>query len=253
MIHIKSEKEIQHMRKSGKLAAYILKEAVSFAKAGVTTNQINDLVHDLTLRHGAVPSSLNYRGFPKSLCTSINQVVTHGIPSDSILKEGDIMNIDITCNLNGYHGDTSRMVEIGNISDNARELIDVTWECLFKAIEVVKPGGSFNEIGDIIQDLADEHGYGVVTEYCGHGIGRNFHEDPLVLHYRSNKRSPKFEKGMVFTIEPMINAGKPGTKVLEDGWTVITKDGSLSAQFEHTIAVTENGAEILTTFQDKTT
>ncbi|MFC1586430.1 type I methionyl aminopeptidase [Fibrobacterota bacterium] len=248
MIHVKSEKEIELMRKSGSLAARILKEAVSFTRPGVTTNQINDLVHDLTVKQGAIPSPLNYRGFPKSVCTSVNEVVTHGIPSDYVLKDGDIVNIDVTCNVNGYHGDTSAMVAIGNISAQAKELIEVTMECLQRAIEVVKPGGYYHDIGEVIQDIADEHDFGVVSEYCGHGIGRNFHEDPLVLHHRSIKQGAKICQGHVFTIEPMINTGTPSTKVLNDGWTVVTKDGGLSAQYEHTLAVTARGVEILTPY-----
>jgi methionyl aminopeptidase len=246
MIHIKSKKEIFLINQSGKLAARILKEAVSFTKAGVTTNQINSLVHEMTIKNNAYPSTLNYRGYPKSVCTSINNVVTHGIPSDEKLKNGDIINIDVTCNLNGYHGDTSAMVVIGEVPEETRELVEITRTCLEKAIAVVRPGIYLNEIGNTIQDIADDYNYSVVQEYCGHGIGRHFHEDPLVLHYRTKKKGVRLVEGMVFTIEPMINMGKAKTRVLADGWTVVTADGSLSAQFEHTIAVTGNGTEILT-------
>jgi methionyl aminopeptidase len=248
MIHIKSDKEINLMRESGKLAASILRQAVEFTQAGVTTDQINTLVHELTVKNGAYPSPLNYRGFPKSVCTSVNEVVTHGVPGNYTLKDGDIINIDVTCNLNGYHGDTSRMVVIGSISEEVQELVDVTRESLRKAIEVVRPGGYFSDIGNVIQDIADAHEFGVVTEYCGHGIGRSFHEDPLVMHHRTNKREPKFVKGMVFTIEPMINMGTSNTTLLDDGWTVVTKDRKPSAQFEHTLVVTVDGVEILTPY-----
>ncbi|MBF0429906.1 MAG: type I methionyl aminopeptidase [Fibrobacteria bacterium] len=248
MIKIKSAKEIDLIRKSGHLAATILKAAAEFTHEGVTTNQINELVHNITVQNGAIPAPLNYRGYPKSVCTSVNNVVTHGIPSDYTLKNGDIINIDVTCILEGYHGDTSLTLMIGEVSSQAEELVDITRQSLNAAIDIVRPGAYFGEIGEVIQDIADNYAYGVVREYCGHGIGRYFHEDPLVLHYRSGKKGEKMREGMVFTIEPMINMGSHQTRVLSDGWTVITADGSLSAQFEHTLLITGTGVEILTDF-----
>lgn len=246
MIHFKNEKEISRIRESCILAAKVLDEAVKFARSGVSTNEINDLVHKLTIDAGAIPSPLNYKGFPKSVCTSVNHVVTHGIPNDYRLQSGDIINIDVTCNLNGYHGDCSRMVLIGKVSPEIEELVKTTEKALLRAIHTLKIGNPLSDIGSVIHDLADEKGYGVVREYCGHGIGRNFHEDPLILHYRTNKPHPKIRPGMVFTIEPMINLGKPQTRVLSDGWTVVTVDGQVSAQFEHTLAILPQGVEILT-------
>ncbi len=247
-IKIKSPKEIELMRKSGHLAAYILDEAVRFTEEGVTTNQINDLVHQLTIDNDAYPAPLNYHGFPKSVCTSVNDVVTHGIPSDYILKNGDIVNIDITCILNGYHGDTSRMVQIGTVAEEIQNLIKHTYEAMLAGINSVSIGGYISDIGSVIQDIADEHNYGVVEEYCGHGIGRGFHEDPNVLHYRQSKNIVPIVEGMVFTIEPMLNLGARYVKTLKDNWTVVTEDSKPSAQFEHTIAVTKEGIEILTAY-----
>ncbi len=246
MIHIKSAKEIDLLRKSGKLAAHILREAANFAKEGVTTDEINSLVHKLTVDAGAYPSPLNYHGYPKSVCTSVNEVVTHGIPGDYVLKNGDIVNIDVTCNLNGYHGDTSKIVIIGEADPDVVELVNVTKRCLMEGIKAVEVGGYISDIGSAIHDIADDYGYGVVRDYCGHGIGRNFHEEPLVLHYRTSRRGPRISEGMVFTIEPMINQGSHETVLLDDGWTVVTRDGGISAQFEHTLAVTSDGVEILT-------
>ena len=247
-IKIKTDKEIERMRESGKLAAFILQQAIEFAKAGVTTDQINNLVHTLTIENNAIPSPLNYHGFPKSVCTSVNEVVTHGIPSDYTLKEGDIVNIDVTCNLNGYHGDTSRTVLIGSVDSKVKHLVRITYESMMAGIEVAKAGNYFGDIGAVIQDIADEHGYGVVREYCGHGIGRGFHEPPNVLHYRIPNRGARIEKGMVFTIEPMLNLGTERVRTASDGWTVYTVDGLASAQFEHTIAITNQGAEVLTSY-----
>jgi methionyl aminopeptidase len=248
MIHIKSPKEIELMRESGKLAAYILDEAVQFTKAGVSTEEINTLVHNLTIENGAIPAPLNYHGFPKSVCTSVNNVVTHGIPDDYVLKDGDIINIDVTCILKGYHGDTSRMVLVGDVDPDVIELVEVAYDSMMAAINIVKPGIFLNDIGSTIHDIADDYGFGVVREYCGHGVGRNFHEDPMVVHYRQKKRGPRLTEGMVFTIEPMLNLGTPNTKLLSDGWTVITQDGEPSAQWEHTVAVTKTGVEILTAY-----
>jgi methionyl aminopeptidase len=245
-IKIKSEKEIGLMRDSCRLAAEILTRAAEIAKPGVSTNEINRFVHDYTVKKGAYPSPLNYHGFPKSVCTSVNNVVCHGIPDDYVLKDGDIINIDVTCTLHGYHGDTSKTVLIGNVSPKAKKLVDVTYKCLEEGIAVAYAGNYFGDIGSAIQDLADEYGYGVVREFCGHGIGRNFHEDPMVLHYRTGSRGQRITEGMIFTIEPMINEGSADVLVADDGWTVYTKDGKLSAQFEHTLAMTRNGPEVLT-------
>jgi methionyl aminopeptidase len=228
-IKIKTDKEIGLMRDACVLAAEILARASEIVKPGITTDDIDKFVHDYTVKKGAYPSPLNYHGFPKSVCTSIN-------------------NVDVTCTLNGYHGDTSRTVLVGNVSDKARKLVDVTYKCLEEGVAVAYAGNHFGDIGAAIQDLADEYGYGVVREFCGHGIGRGFHEDPMVLHYRTGSRGQKITEGMVFTIEPMINEGSPDVFVADDGWTVFTRDGKLSAQFEHTVAMTRNGPEVLTKF-----
>jgi methionyl aminopeptidase len=245
-IKIKTDREIALIRESCRLAAEILEEAGKLVKPGISTDDINRFVHDKTIAKGAYPSPLNYHGFPKSVCTSVNHVVCHGIPSKYVLKDGDIINIDVTCLLNGYHGDTSKTYFVGNTTSEAKRLVETASRCLDEGIAVAIPGGNFGSIGESIHELADEMGYGVVREYCGHGIGRNFHEDPMVLHYRSGNRGARIAEGMVFTIEPMINAGSREVYVGEDGWTVYTKDGSLSAQFEHTIAITRNGPEVLT-------
>lgn len=234
------------IRNSCRLSAEILIEAGKLVKPGITTDSINRFVHDITVKRGAYPSPLNYHGFPKSVCTSVNDVVCHGIPSNRVLKEGDIINIDVTCLLEGYHGDTSATFFVGNVSPEARKLVEVTRTALDEGIAVAIPGNSFSRIGEAIQDLADEYGYGVVREYCGHGIGRAFHEDPMVLHYRSGQRGPRIAEGMVFTIEPMINQGSADVLLGDDRWTVTTKDGKLSAQFEHTIGITRNGPEVFT-------
>lgn len=245
-IKIKTDREIALIRESCRLAAEVLEAAGKLVKPGISTDDINRFVHDMTIARGAYPSPLNYHGFPKSVCTSVNHVVCHGIPSKQILKEGDIINIDVTCLLQGYHGDTSKTYCVGQATPEAKRLIETAQRCLDEGIAVAVPGESFGAIGEAIHTLADEMGYGVVREYCGHGIGRNFHEDPMVLHYRSGTRGPRIAEGMVFTIEPMINAGSREVYVADDGWTVFTKDGSLSAQFEHTIAITRNGPEVLT-------
>jgi methionyl aminopeptidase len=245
-IKIKSEREIALIRDSCRLTAQILARSEKLVKPGVTTDDINRFVHDETIKAGAYPSPLNYHGFPKSVCTSVNNEVCHGIPGNYALKEGDIINIDVTCLLQGYHGDASRTFMVGSVPPGIRKLVDAAERCLEEGVAVAIPGNPFNDIGNAIQDLADEFGYGVVREFCGHGIGRNFHEDPMVLHYRDKTRGTRIQEGMVFTIEPMINEGSPGVYVAADGWTVLTKDGSLSAQFEHTLAMTRNGPEVLT-------
>jgi methionyl aminopeptidase len=245
-IKIKSDREIGLIRDACRLAAEILVRAGELVKPGITTDSINKFVHEATVKAGAYPSPLNYHGFPKSVCTSVNQVVCHGIPGDQVLKEGDIINIDVTCLLHGYHGDTSRTFAVGAIPPKIRKLVDTAERCLDEGVAVAVVGNHFNSIGDAIQELTDELGYSVVKEFCGHGIGRNFHEDPMVLHYRNKGRGDRILEGMVFTIEPMINEGAADVRVASDGWTVLTKDGSWSAQFEHTLAMTRNGPEILT-------
>lgn len=245
-IKIKTDREIGLIRESCRLAAEILEAAGRLVKPGISTDDINRFVHDMTIQRGAYPSPLNYHGFPKSVCTSVNHVVCHGIPGNYVLKEGDIINIDVTCLLQGYHGDTSKTYFVGQVSPEARRLVDCAQRCLEEGLSVAVPGNYFGQIGDAIQTLADEMGYGVVREYCGHGIGRNFHEDPMVLHYRAGNRGARITEGMVFTVEPMINLGSREVYVGDDGWTVYTRDGSFSAQFEHTMAITRNGPEILT-------
>lgn len=246
-IHIKTPKEIEKMRVAGKLAAEVLEMIEPYVKIGVTTETLNQICHDYIVNvQKAIPAPLNYRGFPKSICTSINHQICHGIPSDRVLKDGDILNIDITVIKDGFHGDTSKMFTIGKPSVLAKRLIQVTYECLFLGIEQVKPGAFSGDIGEVIQHHAEKNRFSVVREYCGHGLGRCFHEEPSILHYGTRGTGYVFEPGMTFTIEPMINAGKRHSKILPDGWTVVTKDHSLSAQWEHTLLVTEEGCEILT-------
>ncbi len=247
MALIKTPDEIQKMRIAGKLAAEVLEMIEPYVQAGISTDELNDICHNYIVNEQkAVPAPLNYRGFPKSICTSINHVICHGIPNDKKLKNGDIINIDITVIKDGYHGDTSKMFQIGEVSVQASRLVKIARECLLKGIELVKPGTSLGDIGYAIQSYAEGLRLSVVREYCGHGIGNVFHEEPQVLHYGKPNTGMILEAGMTFTIEPMINAGKRHTKLLSDNWTVITKDRSLSAQWEHTILVTPTGAEILT-------
>lgn len=250
---VKSKSEIEKMRIAGRLAAEVLEMIEPHVKAGVTTNELNDICHKyITETQNAIPAPLNYPGphgvdpFPKSICTSINHQICHGIPDDRKLKDGDIINIDVTVKKDGYHGDTSNMFVIGKPSIMAQRLINITKECLIEGIKQVKPGATLGDIGFSIQKHAESNRLSVVREYCGHGIGSEFHEEPQVLHYGKPKTGLTLKPGMTFTIEPMINAGKRHPKVLKDGWTVVTKDRSLSAQFEHTILVTETGYEILT-------
>jgi len=253
-IILKSSREIEAIRRSGRLARQVLDALGTMVRPGVTTHKLDVEAHRMITENGAIPSPLNYHGYPKSICTSINEVVCHGIPGDRALAEGDIINVDVTTQLAGFHGDCSRTFMVGTVSEEARKLVEVTEECLRRGISAVRPGGDIRDIGAAIQELADQCGYGVVEDFCGHGIGRNFHEEPAILHYRSDgrtirkkrSRSVTMRAGMVFTIEPMINVGRAATKTLSDGWTAITRDGSLSAQFEHTVAVTDNGVEVLT-------
>ncbi len=246
-ITIKTPDEIEKMRVAGRLAAEVLEMIEPHVKAGVTTDELNQICHDYIVNtQKAVPAPLNYHGFPKSICTSVNHQVCHGIPGPKKLKEGDIVNVDITVIKEGYHGDTSKMFVIGKPSVLAERLIRVTQECLYLGIQQVKPGAHFGDIGAAIQAHAESNRFTVVREYCGHGIGKIFHEPPNVLHYGTAGTGETLRTGMIFTIEPMINAGKRDVKLLPDKWTVVTKDHSLSAQWEHTILVTESGFEVLT-------
>ena len=251
-IIIKTAVEIEKMRVAGKLAAEVLEMIEPFVVAGITTDELDKLCHDyiVDIQH-AIPAPLNYHGFPKSICTSINHTVCHGIPCDKKLKSGDIVNIDITVIKDDYHGDTSKMFCVGEVSPYAKRLIKVTQESMFLGIEQVKAGASLGDIGHAIQQHAESNRYSVVRDFCGHGIGKKFHEEPQVLHYGKAGTGLTLEAGMIITIEPMINLGKHHVKVLADGWTAVTKDRSLSAQFEHTLLVTENGYEILTLRQEE--
>jgi len=235
------------MRKAGQLAASILDEIAPMVQPGVTTAAIDDKVRELMLAGGSVPATLGYRGYTHSCCISINHVVCHGIPSEKTLKNGDIVNIDVTPLLDGWHGDTSRMYFVGDVPLKARRLVDVTYECLMLGIDQAKPGNHLGDIGAAIMDHAHKHRYGVVREFCGHGLGRLFHDAPEVVHAAKAGTGPELKPGMFFTIEPMINIGKPWAKMLSDGWTAVTRDKSLSAQFEHSLAITETGNEIFTT------
>ena len=256
MSHIvpKTPAEIEKMRVAGRLAAEVLQVVAPYVKPGVTTEELDRICHDHIVNvQQAIPANVGYRGFPATVCTSVNNVICHGIPSPSkVLKDGDIVNIDVTVIKDGWHGDTSRMYVAGTPSVMAKRLIDVTREAMFRAIRVVKPGATLGDIGHAIQEYAEGQRFSVVREYCGHGIGRVYHEDPQVLHYGRAGEGLVLKKGMTFTIEPMINQGKADTKVLGDGWTAITKDRKLSAQWEHTLLVTETGYEIFTLRSDDT-
>jgi methionyl aminopeptidase len=246
-IPIKTAEEMEKMRIAGRLAAQVLDMIGPYVQEGISTEELDRICHDYIVNvQKAIPAPLNYHGFPKSICTSLNHQVCHGIPGPRQLKEGDIVNIDITVLKDGYHGDTSKMFKIGKVSVLAERLIDVTETCLKLGIQAVKPGAHLGDIGAAIQPYAEKNRFSVVREYCGHGIGTGFHEPPNVLHYGKPGTHEKLLPGMIFTIEPMINAGKRDVKLLPDGWTVVTKDHSLSAQFEHTILVTDTGYEILT-------
>jgi len=235
------------MRRAGLLAAQILDEIAPLVQPGVTTGSIDDKVRELMLDGGSVPATLGYRGYAHSCCISINHVVCHGIPSEKTFKDGDIVNIDVTPLLDGWHGDTSRMYLVGDVPLKARRLVDVTYECLMIGIEQARPGNRVGDIGAAIQAYAESHRYGVVREFCGHGLGRLFHDAPEVVHAGRPGTGPELRPGMFMTIEPMINLGKPPVKLLNDGWTAVTRDKSLSAQFEHSIGITETGCEIFTT------
>jgi|TARA_Y100001935_G_scaffold234372_1_gene217536 methionyl aminopeptidase len=234
------------MRKVGKLAAELLDLFVDEVKPGVTTESLDCFAYEFIKDNGAIPAPLNYRGFKKSICTSINHVICHGIPSDRVLDEGDIVNIDVTLILDGWHGDTSRMYSAGNPSVKARNLINNTYEAMMKGINLIKPGVKLGDLGFVIQNHAETNNYSVVREFCGHGLGEVFHDEPNILHYGVEDTGLSLQEGMFFTVEPMVNIGKPESKILSDGWTAVTRDRSLSAQFEHSVGVTSDGVEIFT-------
>jgi len=245
-ITIHGSEDFGGMRKAGKLAAQTLDFITPYVKVGVTTQELDQLCHKFILDHGAIPAPLGYRGYPKSICTSINHVVCHGIPGDKKLLDGDILNIDVTVIVDGWHGDTSRMFAVGKIGVRAAKLIDTTYEAMMRGIEVVRPGATLGDIGYAIQSFAEKQGFSVVRDFCGHGLGKIFHSAPNVVHYGKPGQGLVLKEGMFFTIEPMINVGRYDVKVLSDGWTAVTRDKSLSAQFEHSIGVTANGYEIFT-------
>jgi methionyl aminopeptidase len=247
-IILKSPREIDAMRVAGQLAGEVLRMITEHVRPGVTTGELDEICHEyITVQQQAVPAPLNYKGFPKSICTSVNNVVCHGIPGSKVLKDGDIVNIDVTVIKNGWHGDTSKMFQVGEATIRGQRICDVAYQSMVLGIEMVRPGVRLGDIGHAIQTYAErQQNCAVVREYCGHGIGRVFHEDPQVLHYGSPDTGIILMPGMVFTIEPMVNLGRRETRLLPDGWTVVTKDRSLSAQWEHTIAVTEDGYDVLT-------
>ncbi len=251
-VTIKTPSEIEKMRVAGRLAAEVLEMVAEYVRPGVTTEDLDRICHEhIVRRQQAIPANLGYKGFPKTVCTSVNHVICHGIPSPSkVLKDGDIVNIDVTVIRDGFHGDTSRMYLVGKPDVRAQRLCTVAFESMMRGIEQVRPGATLGDIGHAIQKHVESNGFSVVREYCGHGIGRVYHEDPQVLHYGKPGTGLRLEKGMTFTVEPMVNAGKPHTRLLPDGWTVVTKDHSLSAQWEHTVAVTDDGFEILTPWPD---
>ena len=247
----KYKEAFEKTRLAGIIVAGALDEVAKIVKPGIRTNEIDKLCFEFINDHGAFSAPLFYRGFPKSCCTSANHVVCHGIPSEKVLKDGDILNVDVTALKDGWHGDTSRTFEIGEVSVKAKKLVKTTYDAMMKAIEIVKDDLHLGDIGSTIQNHVEAEGFSVVQDFCGHGIGKSFHEEPNVLHYGKKGTGEKIKAGMIFTIEPMINLGNYQTKTLNDGWTAVTKDKSLSAQFEHTIGVTEEGCEIFTLSEDK--
>lgn len=251
-VSIKTPEDIEKMRVAGRMAAKVLEQIGDYVKPGISTAKLDEICNEMIQAQGAISACIGYRGFPKAVCTSVNQVVCHGIPSEKkILKSGDIINIDVTVIYDGFHGDTSYMFLVGKVAPHAERLVKITQECLYKGIELVKPGARLGDIGHVIQQYAESNYYSIVRDYCGHGIGRVFHEDPQVMHYGKPNTGLVLEEGMTFTIEPMLNAGKPHTKLKNDGWTVETRDGRLSAQWEHTLAVTKTGVEVLTARTDE--
>ena len=245
-IKIHQKEDFQGMRKVGKLAAELLDLFVKKVEPGVTTESLDKFALEFILDNNATPAPLNYRGFKKSICTSVNHVVCHGIPGEKILNDGDVVNIDVTLILDGWHGDTSRMYSAGEPSVKSKNLINTTYESLMLSLDMIKPGLLLGDLGNFIQNYAEDRNFSVVREFCGHGIGKVFHDEPNILHYGVEGSGVEIREGMFFTVEPMVNAGKPGTKMLPDGWTAVTRDRSLSAQFEHSIGVTKDGIEIFT-------
>ncbi len=249
-IRLHGPADFEGMRRAGRLAAETLDFIAPYVVPGVTTGELDRLCAGFIIDRGAVNAPLNYRGYPKSICTSVNHVVCHGIPGDRKLDDGDIINIDVTPILDGWHGDASRMYYVGKVGVKASKLVEVTYESLMRAIDVVRPGATLGDIGHAIQSFVEKHRFSVVRDFCGHGLGRVFHEPPNVMHYGRPGEGLSLEEGMIFTIEPMINAGRADTKILADGWTAVTKDKSLSAQFEHSVGVTATGCEIFTRSPD---
>ena len=245
-ITIHKPEDFGAMRRAGKLAAEALDMITAHVRPGISTGEIDKLCHDYMVERGAIPATLGYRGYTKSSCTSVNHVVCHGIPGDRVLVDGDIINIDVTVILDGWHGDSSRMYVAGEASTKAKLLMDVTYDAMMKGIAAIRPGATLGDIGHAIQVHVEKHRFSVVRDFCGHGIGRHFHEPPNILHFGRPGEGPKLKPGMFFTVEPMVNAGRPEVKILDDGWTAVTRDRSLSAQFEHMVAVTDNGVEIFT-------
>lgn len=252
-VNLKTPQEIEMMREAGRLASEVLDIVAPFVKPGVTTEELDRICHDHIVNvQKTVPANVGYRGFPKSVCTSVNNVICHGIPSEGkVLKDGDIINIDVTVIKDGWHGDTSRMYYVGTPSVMARRLVEATYEAMWRGIRAVRPGATLGDVGHAIQSYAESERFSVVREYCGHGIGKVYHDEPQILHYGFPNQGMKLKAGMIFTVEPMLNAGKRHVKNMPDGWTVLTKDGSLSAQWEHMVAVTETGFEILTAWPDE--
>ena len=246
VIKIHTAEDFEGMRKAGHLGAETLDFIASYVEPGVTTERLDKLCHDFIIAHNAIPAPLNYRGFPKSICTSINEVVCHGIPGTRQLVDGDTLNIDITVILDGWHGDTSRMFSVGNISPEVSHLMEITHEAMWFGISIIRPGLKTGEIGYAIQQYVEAYGFSVVRDFCGHGLGRVFHDTPQILHFGCPDFGETMEEGMFFTVEPMVNAGDYPVKVLNDGWTIVTKDFSLSAQYEHSIGVTAHGYEVFT-------
>jgi len=245
-ITIHKPEDFGAMRRAGKLAAETLDMITAHVRPGISTGEIDKLCHDYMVERSAIPATLGYRGYTKSSCTSVNHVVCHGIPGDRVLVDGDIINIDVTVILDGWHGDSSRMYVAGEASTKAKLLMDVTYDAMMKGIAAIRPGATLGDIGHAIQVHVEKHRFSVVRDFCGHGIGRHFHEPPNILHFGRPGEGPKLKPGMFFTVEPMVNAGRPEVKILDDGWTAVTRDRSLSAQFEHMVAVTDNGVEIFT-------
>ena len=245
-IRIHSEEDFAGMRKAGRLAADCLDMLIPHVVPGVNTSDLDDMAREFILDHGALPACMFYRGYQHTVCISPNHVVCHGIPSDKTLRDGDIVNIDVTAIVDGWHGDTSRMYEVGAVNSKARRLVDITYESLRLGLEQIKPGNTFGDIAAAIQKYAESQRCSVVRDFCGHGVGRIFHDNPNVLHFGKAGTGPKLQKGMFFTVEPMINLGKPDVKVLNDGWTAVTRDKLLSAQCEHSVGVTDTGVEIFT-------